>query len=71
MAGLLADSDLPPMGALIWEDTRVLFPFSGCSGKYRNIFTGAILEIEKAGGHAKVPVSEIVAEFPVAVCVQA
>jgi (1->4)-alpha-D-glucan 1-alpha-D-glucosylmutase len=66
VAGLLADSDFPPMGSSVWEDTHVLFPFPGSFATYRNAFTGAVKHLSSAD--AKIAVSELLADFPVALC---
>jgi (1->4)-alpha-D-glucan 1-alpha-D-glucosylmutase len=67
VASLLEDRDLPPIGAQIWEDTRVLLPFS--ASECQNVLTGKTMETEKADGHARIDVSIALAEFPVALCV--
>jgi (1->4)-alpha-D-glucan 1-alpha-D-glucosylmutase len=68
VAGLLNNIDVPPIGPRIWEDTEVLLPFCTCSEKYRNVFTGEILETEKSDDPEKVAVSKLLAEFPAALC---
>lgn len=42
VAGLLGDSDFPPVGSSVWGDTHVLLPFPGSFETYRNAFTGAV-----------------------------
>jgi (1->4)-alpha-D-glucan 1-alpha-D-glucosylmutase len=70
VGGLLNDNtNLPPIGPGIWEGTHVRLPFCSCSKQYRNAFTGAVLAPEKAEGCASIPVSEVLAEFPVALCI--
>ena len=66
VAGLLGDSDLPPMGSSVWEDTHLLFPFTGSFETYQNAFTGAVKHLPSADG--KIAVSELLADFPVALC---
>lgn len=66
VAGLLNDIDLPPIGSQIWDDTHVLLPLRDGSEKYRNAFTGEVLNVQKTGEYAKIGVSEALAEFPVA-----
>lgn len=105
IAGLLnhGDPDLPPVGAAIWGDTHVLFPFHDALRKVRNVFTGEILNLpspdlvspdlvsadlqspspqgpdlqnESLQDHslrhsescASLAVSQLLAEFPVALC---
>jgi (1->4)-alpha-D-glucan 1-alpha-D-glucosylmutase len=67
-AGLLNDVDVPPIGPRIWEDTHVLLPFCSCSQKYRNVFTGELLDSQKSDGGERIAVSKVLAEFPVALC---
>jgi (1->4)-alpha-D-glucan 1-alpha-D-glucosylmutase len=64
----LPDMDLPPIGPRVWEDTQVVLPFCGGSEKYCNAFTGEVLNLQKTDGHARIAVSMILAEFPVALC---
>jgi (1->4)-alpha-D-glucan 1-alpha-D-glucosylmutase len=68
LAGLLNDNDVPPIGPRIWEDTHILIPFCSCSGKYRNLFTGEALDLQKDNGFDKIAVSNLLAEFPAALC---
>jgi (1->4)-alpha-D-glucan 1-alpha-D-glucosylmutase len=68
VAGLLNDSDVPPIGARIWEDTHILIPFCSCSGKYQNLFTGEALDLQKDNGFEKIAVSNLLGEFPAALC---
>jgi (1->4)-alpha-D-glucan 1-alpha-D-glucosylmutase len=68
VAGLLNDNDVPPIGPRIWEDTHILIPFCSCSGKYRNLFTGEALDLQKDNGSDKIAVSNLLAEFPAALC---
>jgi (1->4)-alpha-D-glucan 1-alpha-D-glucosylmutase len=68
VAGLLNDTDLPPIGPRIWGDTRVLLPFRRCSEKGRNALTGEVLDLQKTDEYATIGVSEALAKFPVAFC---
>jgi (1->4)-alpha-D-glucan 1-alpha-D-glucosylmutase len=68
VTGLLNDIDLPPIGSRIWEDTHVLLPFRSGSEKCRNALTGEVLNLEKTDEDAKIDVSKVLAEFPVALC---
>jgi (1->4)-alpha-D-glucan 1-alpha-D-glucosylmutase len=68
IGGLLNDFDRPPIGPEIWEDTRVLLPACNRSEKYQNAFTGETIEPETADGQTKIGVSDILANFPVALC---
>ncbi|MFZ0297394.1 MAG: malto-oligosyltrehalose synthase [Candidatus Sulfotelmatobacter sp.] len=66
VAGLLGNTDLPPMGSRVWEDTRVLFPFPGAFETYRNAFTGVVKCLPIAD--SRIALSELLADFPVALC---
>jgi (1->4)-alpha-D-glucan 1-alpha-D-glucosylmutase len=58
-----AGFDRPPLEALIWGDTNILSPCN-CRQKYRNVLTGASLDFE-----GQISVSQVLGEFPVALCV--
>jgi len=66
VASLLGDSDLPPIGSTVWEDTHILVPSRRSGEKYLNVFTGEVVDLPKADG--KVAVSELLAHFPAALC---
>jgi (1->4)-alpha-D-glucan 1-alpha-D-glucosylmutase len=55
------DFALPPVGPGVWEDTQLVLPFCDCKKKYRNQFTGELLEVER-----QISVSRAFAEFPIA-----
>jgi (1->4)-alpha-D-glucan 1-alpha-D-glucosylmutase len=64
VTALLNDVDAPPIGSRIWEDTQLLIPFCSCSKKYRNVFTGKILDPERGDGYEKIAVADVLSEFP-------
>jgi (1->4)-alpha-D-glucan 1-alpha-D-glucosylmutase len=66
ITGLLGDSVSPPTGPQIWQDTQLLVPFRGGPERYRNAFTNEVLEVNGDNGNARIDVSTIMAEFPVA-----
>jgi (1->4)-alpha-D-glucan 1-alpha-D-glucosylmutase len=66
VAGLLQDTDVAPIGPQIWGDTRVLLP--SCPENYRNTFTGESVSLQKSNGGGHLPVSEVLKDFPVALC---
>jgi (1->4)-alpha-D-glucan 1-alpha-D-glucosylmutase len=66
VASLLGDSNLPPIGSKVWEDTHILVPFRGSCETYRNVFTEEVMDLPKAD--AKIAVSELLAHFPAALC---
>jgi (1->4)-alpha-D-glucan 1-alpha-D-glucosylmutase len=60
---LLNDFDVPPIGPQVWQDTQILLPSRDSGKPYRNIFTGEVLE-----PGVQMNVSQILSEFPVALC---
>ena len=66
VAPLVGDSNLPPIGPSVWEDTHILVPFCDSCEKYRNAFTGEVVDLPKSD--AKIAVSELLAHFPAALC---
>jgi (1->4)-alpha-D-glucan 1-alpha-D-glucosylmutase len=68
VASLLGDRDSAPIGAQIWEDTRVVLPCN-CSKQYRNELTGEVLEPTKTDTSTIIAVSSVLAKFPVALCI--
>jgi (1->4)-alpha-D-glucan 1-alpha-D-glucosylmutase len=64
VAGLLdkvEDPAPPPVGPEIWGDTQLVLPFCDPKKKYRNQFTGKLLEVER-----QISVSQAFADFPLA-----
>lgn len=59
-----------PLGKEIWGDSGIILPEEISGRRFRNIFTGE--RVEKAGhyGEYRVPLSEIFANFPVAMLEQ-
>ena len=74
VAGLLNDNDdVPPIGSRIWGDTHILIPFCSCSQKYQNVVTGEVLDANESGvqkreDYETIAVSDLLARFPVALC---
>jgi hypothetical protein len=66
VASLLGDSNLPPIGSKVWEDTNILVPVCGSCETFRNAFTGEVIDLPKAD--AKIAVSELLSHFPAALC---
>jgi (1->4)-alpha-D-glucan 1-alpha-D-glucosylmutase len=42
IASVIPDAGSPPLGHTVWADTRVEVP----RGRYRNVFTGVVIETE-------------------------
>jgi (1->4)-alpha-D-glucan 1-alpha-D-glucosylmutase len=65
VASLLSGSDLPPVGERVWKDTTFVFPKQ--AARYQNTFTGKTVTANEAGGIFSARLSEILADFPVAI----
>jgi (1->4)-alpha-D-glucan 1-alpha-D-glucosylmutase len=66
VASLVGESNLPPIGSSVWQDTHILVPFCGACEEYRNVFSGEVRNLPKSD--AKIAVSELLAHFPAALC---
>ncbi|MGB8831007.1 MAG: malto-oligosyltrehalose synthase [Candidatus Sulfotelmatobacter sp.] len=64
---LLDGDDRAPIGARIWQDTNLQLPF-GSYLRFRNAFTGEVLNFEEDGGYGKLNLANILASFPLALC---
>jgi (1->4)-alpha-D-glucan 1-alpha-D-glucosylmutase len=64
---LLGESDRPPAGPDVWGDTKIVLPSRPGHANCRNIFTGTVLDLPLSAG-SLIPVSEILKNFPVALC---
>jgi (1->4)-alpha-D-glucan 1-alpha-D-glucosylmutase len=62
-------SDAPPIGDATWSGTRLVLGSDGNSRRYRNIFTGGVVEFEKQNKLRGIDISKILQEFPVALLV--
>jgi (1->4)-alpha-D-glucan 1-alpha-D-glucosylmutase len=67
VANLLPDSNLPPTGPTVWEDTHIVVPTGGSAEKYLNVLTGESVDFSRAD--AKIAIAELLAHFPAALCV--
>jgi len=66
----LTPDGAPPIGCGVWTDTRLDLPAAlTVPARFRDVFTGAIIEVEKAGGTATIPAAAIFERFPVALLV--
>jgi (1->4)-alpha-D-glucan 1-alpha-D-glucosylmutase len=63
---LIQDSSGLPLGADVWQDTRLLQPFDTPESSYRNIFTAEVLHLEQHEGRLSLALKDILAVFPVA-----
>jgi (1->4)-alpha-D-glucan 1-alpha-D-glucosylmutase len=70
IAGLTGGDLVPPIGREVWRDTAVLV--NGEAGaRYRDLFTGEVVEAQVQGGRATLPMAEVLARFPVAALLRA
>jgi (1->4)-alpha-D-glucan 1-alpha-D-glucosylmutase len=69
MTRLVAQPGGPPLGAPVWEDTRLLLPNVEPGRRLRNVFTGEELVAAEQDGRASVAAAEVFASFPVALLV--
>ena len=67
---LIADSNGLPLGAEVWQDTRILQPFDTAVSSYRNLLTGELLQLEQQDGRSSLPLQKILSAFPVALLVK-
>ena len=64
-AGLMQQEDLP-FGKEVWKDSFIVVPFDTPGVRYQNIFTGETLTAVSYKGATVLYLSEIIANFPVA-----
>jgi (1->4)-alpha-D-glucan 1-alpha-D-glucosylmutase len=63
---LLASTNGLPLGAAVWQETRLLLPPEVATGSYRNLFSGEMLLPVQEEGRRSLALAEIFATFPVA-----
>jgi len=63
---LIGDSNGLPLGAEVWEDTRIIQPFDTAASLYRNIFTGEVLSLDQQDGQLSLALKNILSAYPVA-----
>jgi (1->4)-alpha-D-glucan 1-alpha-D-glucosylmutase len=61
VGGLLGNSPGPPVGSVIWDDTRIALPLSA-PRSYRCVFTGETVASDDGG----LPVAQVLQSLPVA-----
>jgi (1->4)-alpha-D-glucan 1-alpha-D-glucosylmutase len=66
IARLLPDAEKLPLGREVWQDTELILPERIRRTGYRNLFTGQTLASETRNGSMYLPLSEVLADFPVA-----
>jgi (1->4)-alpha-D-glucan 1-alpha-D-glucosylmutase len=67
---LLVGLNLPqgclPLGPDVWQDTRLVLPGVDPNSRWRNVFTGEVLEASEHQGKPSLALGEVFACFPVA-----
>jgi (1->4)-alpha-D-glucan 1-alpha-D-glucosylmutase len=63
---LIGDFDGLPLGAEVWQDTRMILSSDSASSRFRNIFTGEILHPDQQKGSFGLALQEILSVYPVA-----
>ena len=66
VSGLLGNSAVPPIGAQVWEDNRVLLPGHDGPATLQNAFTGEAVPWQEMEGQVALDVSAVLNNFPVA-----
>jgi (1->4)-alpha-D-glucan 1-alpha-D-glucosylmutase len=66
VAGLTGLSGDPPLGELIWADTRIALPDRAAGSRFRNVFTGEVV-MPPDVPNQMLPVSALFRSIPVAV----
>ena len=64
-ARLLGEADMLPLGEKVWGDTTVEMPFHRRDNQYTCAFTGKVLKPEQQLSGWRLPVAQVLAEFPV------
>jgi (1->4)-alpha-D-glucan 1-alpha-D-glucosylmutase len=70
LGSLLNESERPPVGQELWNDTLVELPACVCSRTYQNIFTGETLSLQKTDTGSAINLSKALLNFPLALCLQ-
>jgi (1->4)-alpha-D-glucan 1-alpha-D-glucosylmutase len=70
ISSLLDGAEIPPIGPQIWKDTYIDLPDHFSAKSYRNAFTGELLDRESNADESRVPLSDALTNFPVALYFQ-
>ena len=65
MFARLADEGQPPIGKRIWGARKMALPHD-FPGKWRNVFTGETLLVQRAGSEKVISLEKLFSSFPVA-----
>ncbi len=67
LVGLTGGVERPPLGEEVWGDTRLALHHETVGRKYRDLFTGEMLSVERRSGSPCLPLAKVFAHFPVAI----
>jgi len=56
----------PPVGKEVWGESWVALPEDAPGHRYRNLFTGEVVEVAERAGRAALALAAVLASFPVA-----
>lgn len=65
-SGLIKDCSGLPLGADVWQDTRIIQPFDTLTSRYRNIFTGEVVCLNQQDERSCLALKDILSVYPVA-----
>jgi (1->4)-alpha-D-glucan 1-alpha-D-glucosylmutase len=68
-AQLLGEADRLPLGEKVWGDATVDMPFHRPDNQYTCAFTGKVLKLEQRLSGWRLPIAQVLAEFPVGLIV--
>lgn len=63
---LIRDFSGLPLGVEVWQDTRIIQSFETAASRYRNIFTGEVLNPDQQEGRLSLALQDIFSVYPVA-----
>jgi (1->4)-alpha-D-glucan 1-alpha-D-glucosylmutase len=63
---LIRDNSGLPLGTEIWRDTRISLSSGSTATRFRNIFTGEMVDCDQQKGSIGFMVSDVLADYPVA-----
>jgi (1->4)-alpha-D-glucan 1-alpha-D-glucosylmutase len=65
---LVPSPEVLPLGREVWGHTALLLPGVGAGMRFENVFTGESVGLTEWSGRLALPVAELFAHFPVALC---
>jgi maltooligosyltrehalose synthase len=65
-AGLIWNSNDPPIGPGVWRDTRLQLPPGFANRSLTDLFTSRQFIANRQGAETELPIAELLADFPLA-----